>query len=854
MFFKTMFVIICAAFIGCQTETTGSNEPPEDVTETAYYHIIFHYNITDQSVDIAVPTTENFAVPDCTDDRIGFEMPDGRPFVEWNISPYGTETSYKAGDLFNKQKKGTVTTLYAIWKDADNEPYDVEYDPNGGLGEMKRSTLFIDRSKRLPKCTFKAPTGKRFDCWNTKSDGLGKSYKDEETVTNLTAKGKTITLYAQWNNKEYYIVRFSDEQLDTQTDDLTFDNAKAVKPLPTLTKPGYAFGGWYDSTSDSGEHVTDTNSFSDDVTVYARWTANTYTVIFDKDAADAVGSMDEQNMTYGEGAALTANAYIRAGYRFLGWHTESGASSPMYANMQPVVNLTSEADGTVTLYAVWEEADTYTIVFNANGGSGDMDQVIYVIDEDTVLPKCAFKAPAGQSFSHWNTASDDTGTSYNNMQSLNGIAEKNETVTLYAQWIDRAFYIAYLNDEERHTETADLTFDKMHDVELPVPSLTGNTFLGWYKDAELTDGPIAGWTAGEVTDDITLYAHWELKTITYTFDPHGGSWGSSTDNKTVSGKFGTTVGDVPANPTRDGYTFSGWDMPIPDVFGDSNLTFTAGYLPYTYTVVFDKNGGVGTMSNQTMSYDMPKNLTANQFTRTNWTFCGWNTKSDGSGEFYADNASVSNLTSTNGATVTLYALWSSAAVKDIGYFRYSDGSYSTQYIKNKTIEGIVFEAGTKVKVVTAVRDYAKWCAKDTVQSATNISTSDSDGSGNWAKVASACSCAGWYPTSSDNDAFERAGARGSTGMYLPAIEELQSVYDNITAINNAFDIWYNAVRYTDDSIAGKLPLTGSTSSYWSSSAVSSSSTSYYLNFNGGTKASAARNQYKSCFGVKAFGN
>ncbi|MBR6061313.1 MAG: InlB B-repeat-containing protein [Spirochaetales bacterium] len=243
MFFKTMFVIICAAFIGCQTETTGSNEPPEDVTETAYYHIIFHYNITDQSVDIAVPTTENFAVPDCTDDRIGFEMPDGRPFVEWNISPYGTETSYKAGDLFNKQKKGTVTTLYAIWKDADNEPYDVEYDPNGGLGEMKRSTLFIDRSKRLPKCTFKAPTGKRFDCWNTKSDGLGKSYKDEETVTNLTAKGKTITLYAQWNNKEYYIVRFSDEQLDTQTDDLTFDNAKAVKPLPTLTKPGYAFGG-----------------------------------------------------------------------------------------------------------------------------------------------------------------------------------------------------------------------------------------------------------------------------------------------------------------------------------------------------------------------------------------------------------------------------------------------------------------------------------------------------------------------------------------------------------------------------------------------------------------------------------
>ena len=196
----------------------------------------------------------------------------------------------------------------------------------------------------------------------------------------------------------------------------------------------------------------------------------------------------------------------------------------------------------------------------------------------------------------------------------------------------------------------------------------------------------------------------------------------------------------------------------------------------------------------------------------------------------------------------------STTVRNIGNFRYFDGSYRTQDIKNKIIEGIVFEVGTKVKVVTAVRDYAKWCAKDIVQSATNISTSDSDGSGNWAKVAIACSCAGWYPTSSDNDAFYEVGARGSSGAYLPAIDELQSVYDNITAINNAFDIWYNVVRYTDDPIAGRLPITGLISSYWSSSAVSSSVNSWYLNFKTEVKATAARNQYYSCFGVKAFDN
>ena len=81
------------------------------------------------------------------------------------------------------------------------------------------------------------------------------------------------------------------------------------------------------------------------------------------------------------------------------------------------------------------------------------------------------------------------------------------------------------------------------------------------------------------------------------------------------------------------------------------------YTPSTYTIRFNANGGTGTMSDLGMTYGTAKNLTANAFTRTGYTFAGWNTESDGSGTSYADKQSVNNLSGNDGAVVTLYAKW-----------------------------------------------------------------------------------------------------------------------------------------------------------------------------------------------------
>ncbi|MDE6245047.1 MAG: InlB B-repeat-containing protein [Treponemataceae bacterium] len=89
--------------------------------------------------------------------------------------------------------------------------------------------------------------------------------------------------------------------------------------------------------------------------------------------------------------------------------------------------------------------------------------------------------------------------------------------------------------------------------------------------------------------------------------------------------------------------------------GDNSEDMLSTY----YTVTFDANGGEGSMAAQKFIIGEAQSLQANAFTRTDYSFTGWNTKKDGSGTDYADETIVKNLATTNGATVTLYAHWTS---------------------------------------------------------------------------------------------------------------------------------------------------------------------------------------------------
>lgn len=159
--------------------------------------------------------------------------------------------------------------------------------------------------------------------------------------------------------------------------------------------------------------------------------------------------------------------------------------------------------------------------------------------------------------------------------------------------------------------------------------------------------------------DLSLKANAIANKYTITFNANGGT--TSTTSKSVT--YNSTYGTLPT-PSRTGYSFNGWytatnggkkktSSSTYTIIGNSTLY--AQWTPIKYTIVFNANGGTGSMNNMTCSYNTTYTLTANAFTRKNYTFMGWATSANGS-VVYKDKASVKNLKNT-ATTITLYAVW-----------------------------------------------------------------------------------------------------------------------------------------------------------------------------------------------------
>jgi len=129
---------------------------------------------------------------------------------------------------------------------------------------------------------------------------------------------------------------------------------KTVAP-PAAARSGYTFGGWFTAAEGAGTQLTDATKIEADATYYAKWTANTYTVTFHANGAEAAGEMGVQSHTYDTALALTANAFVRTGYAFSGWNAAADGSGTAYADRQSVKNLLAEQNANLDLYAQWTE-------------------------------------------------------------------------------------------------------------------------------------------------------------------------------------------------------------------------------------------------------------------------------------------------------------------------------------------------------------------------------------------------------------------------------------------------------------------------------------------------------------------
>ena len=139
----------------------------------------------------------------------------------------------------------------------------------------------------------------------------------------------------------------------------------------------------------------------------------------------------------------------------------------------------------------------------------------------------------------------------------------------------------------------------------------GCTFGGWNK----ADGTAWDYASDKVTDNITLYAKWAANTYTITFDTAGGS-----EIAPITQDYGTVI-TAPEAPTREGYTFIGWDKEIPTTMPAENMTVTAQWEINQYTITFDTNGG-SEIAPITQDYGTAITAPADP-TREGYTFIGW---------------------------------------------------------------------------------------------------------------------------------------------------------------------------------------------------------------------------------------
>lgn len=309
------------------------------------------------------------------------------------------ENTYKAGE-------------YRVVLDGNGGTFNG--DPTNSLWVKSGDKAMFNHTPTYTKHTLKG--------WSTSKDGSAGLFDANTPITS------NITLYAQWELTKHKVSFDSNGGTLTSSDSTTVtDGDTAAKPS-NPTRTGYDFSGWF--TSETGGTKYDFNDeVTEPVALYAHWKAHTYQIAYYPNSGS--GSMDKQKLTYDDAENLTANAFSKPGYSFIGWNTKGNGTGTAYSNSQNVLNLSADNNAIINLYAQWE-ADPQSITYegNANGVVGSVNSTDGVTDQTVDVAPNGFTRD-GYRFDCWNTKPDGTGTTY---QPGDHYVLPAGGLTLYAQW------------------------------------------------------------------------------------------------------------------------------------------------------------------------------------------------------------------------------------------------------------------------------------------------------------------------------------------------------------------------------------------------------------------------------------
>ena len=374
-----------------------------------------------------------------------------------------------------------------------------------------------------------------------------------------------------------------------------------------LTRPDGDTGSYFMWLDGNGNSYAPGGNVPADVTALTvQWTAPAYAVTLHA-GNGTINSGNVTEYTYGVGATLpTADDMTYTGHTFVGWYDNENLTG------SPVTAIGGAETGNKEYWAKWE-ANTYTVTLNTNGGTINSGNVTgYTYGVGATLPTADDMTYTGYTFKGWY---DNEGLTGFPVTAISDTETGNKEY--WAKWEANAYTVT-LNTNGGTINSGNVT-GYTYGVGATLPTAddmtyTGHTFVGWYDNENLTGSPIAA-IGGTETGNKEYWAKWEINQYTITFDTAGGSVVTP-----ITQNYGTAI-TAPADPTREGYTFIGWDKAVPATMPAENMTVTAQWEINRYTVTFDTNGG-SEIAPITQDYGTAITAPADP-TREGYTFIGW---------------------------------------------------------------------------------------------------------------------------------------------------------------------------------------------------------------------------------------
>lgn len=455
--------------------------------------------------------------------------------------------------------------------------------------------------------------------------------------------------------------------------------------------PGYRFDGWY--TAPNGGNKYDFNTpLTGNVTVYAHWVGNGYTVRFAGNGATGGGTPD-QAFQYNIGQNLHRNGFVRDGYTFTGWKRADNQQA--YGDGQWVTNLTTQPDGIVTMVAQWSANEAH-IRYNPNppagktaGGNGTPNWDGHTGDTPTIGQNGW--TIDGYTFAGWATSPDGSGARYAPGASWTA----NGTLTLYAQWTPGEAGLTYDGNGATGGKTDPQTGKTDEKINVRDNGFTrdGYTFVRWDTQADCRGKAVNPGDKWTLQGSSTLYACWAGTAQTLAYHGNGATGGNTA---VQSGKTGDELTTNANGFTRDGYTFVRWDT-AKDGSGTAYGEGKNGVSQYTmkpagndlYAIwkanpasIVYRNGypnTTGSTPDTTGSTGDTVTVSQNGFDRPGYTFTGWSTSKRGD-----PSLNPGDKHTLEPGTTTVWAQWKANPAHLV--YNSNIGSIGSE---TRTVDGVV---------------------------------------------------------------------------------------------------------------------------------------------------------------------